>query len=281
MSPNDPRPAGAPGVVSAGWLAADATLDRRDQRRLGPAMWASVGSHAAVAIVLALAVMYRPVSQAAPAPVSDYQVVYIHQPGTGGGGGGSPAPAPPRPRELEVPRPQAAPPPFVAPAETVALQEPPKVPQLTAPIYTNDATAIASSGDSLISLALPGGGGRGPGLGGGDGPGAGDGRNGGVGGGPFALGTPGVSDPELVQNSMPRYTSEAMRAKIQGSVELEAVVRPDGTVGDVRVVRSLDARHGLDQEAIKAAGHWVFKPGLKDGKPVAVLVRLVLTFRLY
>jgi len=32
-----------------------------------------------------------------------------------------------------------------------------------------------------------------------------------------------------------------MRAKIQGDVELEAVVRPDGTVGDVRVVKSLDA----------------------------------------
>ena len=44
-----------------------------------------------------------------------------------------------------------------------------------------------------------------------------------------------------------------MRAKVQGTVLLECVVRPDGSVGDVQVVRSLDPTFGLDQEAIKAA----------------------------
>jgi outer membrane biosynthesis protein TonB len=43
---------------------------------------------------------------------------------------------------------------------------------------------------------------------------------------------------------------------------------------------SLDERFGLDNEAVKAARQWVFKPGTKDGKPVAVRIILELTFSL-
>ena len=39
----------------------------------------------------------------------------------------------------------------------------------------------------------------------------------------------------------PAYTAEAMRAKVQGTVLLDCVVMPDGTVGRVQVVRSLDS----------------------------------------
>jgi hypothetical protein len=38
----------------------------------------------------------------------------------------------------------------------------------------------------------------------------------------------------------PTYTAEAMRAKVQGSVFLECVILPDGSVGRVEVVKSLD-----------------------------------------
>jgi hypothetical protein len=51
----------------------------------------------------------------------------------------------------------------------------------------------------------------------------------------------GVSLPKIVESVGPGYTSEAMRAKIQGWNMVEAIVRPDGTVSDVRVVRSLDS----------------------------------------
>jgi TonB family protein len=71
-----------------------------------------------------------------------------------------------------------------------------------------------------------------------------------------------------------------MHEKIQGNVELEAVVRTDGTVGDISVLKSLDQKYGLDDAAVSAAKQWVFKPGTKDGKPVNVRVVLVLTFRL-
>ena len=77
----------------------------------------------------------------------------------------------------------------------------------------------------------------------------------------------------------PKYPSAAMRAKIQGIVEVEAVVLTDGTVGDVRVIKSLDITFGLDAQAIAAAKRWQFKPGTYNGQPVPVIVTLLLEFK--
>jgi outer membrane biosynthesis protein TonB len=46
------------------------------------------------------------------------------------------------------------------------------------------------------------------------------------------------------------------------------------------VVRSLDPTFGLDQEAIKAARQWRFRPGRLMGEAVPVLVTIELTFTL-
>ena len=45
-------------------------------------------------------------------------------------------------------------------------------------------------------------------------------------------------------------------------------------------MKSLDARSGLDNQAVKAVNDWRFNPGKKDGKPVAVIVSIELTFTL-
>ena len=90
----------------------------------------------------------------------------------------------------------------------------------------------------------------------------------------------GVSLPSVVTEVKPKYTPEAMQQKIQGSVWMLVVVLASGEVGDVRISKSLDARYGLDQEAIKAAKQWKFKPGMREGKPVAVEVTLEMTFTL-
>ena len=52
--------------------------------------------------------------------------------------------------------------------------------------------------------------------------------------------------------------------------------QPDGTVGDIQVIRSLDSTFGLDQEAIKAATQWRFAPGTRLGEPVPVLITIEL-----
>src|SRR5688572_11755920 len=128
-------------------------------------------------------------------------------------------------------------------------------------------------GDALGRNIGRGGDGNAPAGGPGDGPGNG------IGDGVHSVG-PGVTTPVPIQQVKPQYTANAMRAKVQGIVTLECVVLPDGTVGDVRVVRSLDRQFGLDDEAITAAKRWRFKPGLMSGRPVAVAIRIELTFTL-
>jgi TonB family protein len=89
-----------------------------------------------------------------------------------------------------------------------------------------------------------------------------------------------VTYPRIIREVKPQYTADAMRAQIQGAVFLECIVLPDGTVGDVRVVKSLDSTFGLDQEAIRAAKQWRFQPGTRDGVAVSVVVTIELTFTL-
>jgi protein TonB len=90
----------------------------------------------------------------------------------------------------------------------------------------------------------------------------------------------GVSLPTVVTRVLPQYTPEAMAARIEGTVTLSTVVLSDGAVGDVTVSKSLDSTLGLDQQAVKAMKQWRFKPGMKDGKPVAVRVNVEMNFTL-
>jgi protein TonB len=88
----------------------------------------------------------------------------------------------------------------------------------------------------------------------------------------------GVSAPVLVKEVKPQYTARAKDAKIQGTVLLECVVETNGSVGDVKVTKSLD--EDLDLEAVKAVRQWRFEPGKKDGKAVRVQITLEMTFTL-
>jgi periplasmic protein TonB len=282
-SPNRaPEVVPTPGVqlASSGWLVGEdhyGEVDKNWLKRLSRSMGASAAIELSVFLLIGLILAYKPVTQAIQNQIEPVKYVYLQQPGPGGGGGGSPAPAPPKP--MSIPKHAEAPAPVVPP-EVVKPVEPPK-PELNAPIETTASTAIQATGFSSVSLAAYGGGGSGGGLGAGRGNGVGEGTGGGFGGGAYQPGN-GVSSPTLIRNFEPKYTSDAMRAKIQGVVELDAVVQPNGTVGDVRIIKSLDKQFGLDQEAIKAAKLWVFKAGTtRDGTAVPVVVRLILEFRLH
>jgi TonB family protein len=86
--------------------------------------------------------------------------------------------------------------------------------------------------------------------------------------------------PTVVSEERPVYTPAAMSAKIEGTVLMKVLVNADGSVGSVRVVKSLDAEHGLDDSAVAAAKRWRFRPGTREGKPVAVEVDLEMLFTL-
>lgn len=222
-------------------------------------------------------------------------IVWIAQegPGGGGGGGGNQSKEPPRKLELpgkdhmsvpaEKPKPQS----LEVPKEIKPVDiPPPQVAQLDARALQNGALQLPGTFDGVPGGTSQGsgtGGGAGSGTGTGIGPGSGSGIGpgwgGGTGGGAYRPGN-GVLNPKVVREVRPAYTAEAMRAKIQGVVVVECVVLPDGSVGDVQVVKSLDNSFGLDQEAIKAAKQWRFIPGTRNGTPVPVLVTIELTFHL-
>ncbi len=86
--------------------------------------------------------------------------------------------------------------------------------------------------------------------------------------------------PRAVKKQSADYTPDAMRLGIQGVVGLSCVVNADGSVGEVRVTRSLDALHGLDVAAIAAAKQWQYSPATKNGKPVPVVVTIEMSFQL-
>jgi TonB family protein len=119
--------------------------------------------------------------------------------------------------------------------------------------------------------------GQGRGVGEGKGPGAGPGEGGGAGGGVFRVGG-GVSPPSVVSRVEPQYSEEARKARYQGTVVLEAIVRKDGTVDILRVVRSLG--FGLDENAIQALKQWRFRPGMKGGIAVDVALNIEVNFNL-
>jgi len=89
-----------------------------------------------------------------------------------------------------------------------------------------------------------------------------------------------VKPPVVVADKKPSYTAAAMRKKIEGGVELQAVVDKEGRPTDVKVVKSLDKENGLDAEAVAALKEWRFKPATKDGKPVLMKVSVEMTFTL-
>ena len=91
---------------------------------------------------------------------------------------------------------------------------------------------------------------------------------------------PGVTVPKVISDVNPKYTAEALQARIQGTVVMTAVVRTDGTPGDIEVTKSLDTEYGLDKQAVAALSQWRFEAGRKDGKPVPVRVTIEMRFSL-
>ena len=89
---------------------------------------------------------------------------------------------------------------------------------------------------------------------------------------------PGVIPPTVISRVQPDYTEEARAAKYEGTVVVKATIGVDGTLKVEKVLRELD--HGLTENAVEELKQWKFKPGLKNGKPVAVSLNIEVNFRL-
>lgn len=113
--------------------------------------------------------------------------------------------------------------------------------------------------------------------------------------GAYGMDTQGLTLPTLISDVKPRYTPEAMRAKLQGEYLLEVVVGADGYVTRARVAgvsgnleffgkasqdQPAGRNQGLDEQALAAVRGWRFSPGTLNGVAVPVVVKVNLSFRL-
>jgi periplasmic protein TonB len=89
---------------------------------------------------------------------------------------------------------------------------------------------------------------------------------------------PGITLPIPVKEVKPQYTPRAMAERVQGTVWMKVVVRPDGKTSDIVVEKALHPE--LDEQAVAALRQWEFKPGSREGKPVPVRVTVEMTFTL-
>lgn len=182
-------------------------------------------------------------------------------------GGGQPRTAP---KKLEIPKPKPQPLPFPDPTpddpEPLYEPVPDPAPQIVAQIGNE-----LSIGDISAPPGTGGFGGNSRGSGTGNSVGPGDGVYG-VGGG--------VKAPIAVFQPLPLYTEDARKARVEGLVLLQAIIRKDGSVDSFKVIRGLG--YGLDESAINTiATKWRFKPGTLNGQPVDVQANIEVSFRLY
>jgi TonB family protein len=306
FSMSESTPSGLLENVSAGHLSVHVApshsadvpfLFEQQQKRIAPAFLASLGSHVAIGFFVLLVLRYSGQRVYNPGELPQElpnQIIWLSQPGPGGGGGGGGNQMKEPPRKAELPGKEKITVPVQKPAQLeppkVAKNEPNPLDQLNIP-----AKNLADSTDSLPGAieaptappspsqgAGTGGGagtGRGAGIGPGSGPGLGPGSGGGSGGGVYQPGS-GVSDPRLLTQVRPAYTSEAMRARVQGVAMVQCIVRTTGVPSDCQIYKSLDNTFGLDQEALKAVRQWRFSPGTLRGEPVNVQVLIEMSFTL-
>jgi TonB family protein len=76
----------------------------------------------------------------------------------------------------------------------------------------------------------------------------------------------------------PEFSEEARKAKLQGTIVLEADVELDGKAHRVKVRNGLGL--GLDEKAIEAVQKWRFRPAQRNGKSVVVRATIYINFRL-
>jgi len=274
-------------------------LDDRS-RRTGVPFLLSTTLHgvaaAAVLVIASLGWARADTPTEVAVPPDSIRMIFLVQPGPGGGGGGggrkmaTPPPMAERKglERLPSPLPARRLPPPVRPQPPQPPPPPLETKTIVAPVVTSAADQRDREGviekvpEPPKESPGPGAGqgvgaGQGSGIGEGAGPGIGPGQGGGTGGGPYRPGS-GVDPPRLLREVRADYTDDARRAGVTGEVLLEIVVRSDGSVGDVKMLRGLNA--GLDQRAIEAVRQWRFAPAKLKGAPVDVVVEVSVEFKL-
>lgn len=97
-------------------------------------------------------------------------------------------------------------------------------------------------------------------------------------GGVYNAVPPGGTQPEELDRVVPRYPSAARRAGVEGRVVVRGIVRRDGTIDNVEIIRDLP--YGLGESARQAVNRWRFRPATFNGEPIDVYYTVTVNFKL-
>ena len=125
-----------------------------------------------------------------------------------------------------------------APPETASAPPPPAVPVETAP-----AADVLSHSEGVYSAVPPGG-----------------------------------TQPEEIARVIPKYPVLARQTNTGGPVVIRGVVRKDGTIDNVEIIKDLP--YGLGEAAKEAVEQWRFRPATYRGEPIDVYYTVTVNFRL-
>lgn len=87
-----------------------------------------------------------------------------------------------------------------------------------------------------------------------------------------------TAPPRVFFSPQPDYSARARKANLEGKCILILTVGADGIPSDIHVVVGLGM--GLDEKAVEAVQKWRFKPGMREGKPVAAKTSVQIDFHL-
>ncbi len=86
-----------------------------------------------------------------------------------------------------------------------------------------------------------------------------------------------LSAPVPLRKVDPKYPQLAIKQRIDGEVILYAIIRKDGTVDSIQIVRGIDPQ--LNQNAMEALSRWQFRPAMREGQPVELEAVIHIPFR--
>ena len=89
----------------------------------------------------------------------------------------------------------------------------------------------------------------------------------------------GVSAPMPLNVVQAKFSKEARKHKITGVCLVSLIVDAQGMPQNARVIKGLG--YGLDEQAVAAVNQYRFNPAMFDGKPVPVMIRIQVSFKLY
>ncbi|MGZ5491976.1 MAG: TonB family protein [Thermoanaerobaculia bacterium] len=88
----------------------------------------------------------------------------------------------------------------------------------------------------------------------------------------------GGTQPEELDRVIPRYPLIARQNNMGGAVVIRGVVRKDGTIDNVEIIKDLP--YGLGEAAKEAVEQWRFRPATYRGEPIDVYYTVTVNFRL-